>query len=1004
MELQLDGQILDLGTRKQRALLALLVINRRRTVSSDHIITALWGADAPSKRREDVWVYVSRIRRMLDPADEVLRREPGGYLLDIEETSVDAARFENLVNEGQRLLPEDPAAASLVLGEALSAWSGRAFEEFDTEDFAAAETTRLEESRLTALEMRIEADLAWRDTGHLIPEIEGLVTAYPLRANLTGCLMVALYRKGRQADALRTYSRFASRLGDEVGLEPPEHLKILEGEILLDNPALLPGAPDSLARLPEPIASFVGRETELSDITGLLDDHRLVVLTGPGGVGKSALALEAARRLALSHDSLALVDLTRAEQSGDILAVAAEALRVQHAAGDALNSILRRLADRRTLLVFDNCEPVAAQAAQAVVSLLQGAPGLRVIATSRVVLGIPGEPIIRLTPLSTVHNGDAERLLTARTSALPSASRNVIDAEAFHALCVKTGGLPLAVELAAAQLGTWSIEEVIEAMDRPLEALTFSDRIGPDHHRDMRANIAWSERLLPEETSMLLARLSVFRSSFAFAAVGPVAGFEPLAGDKVRHEMRRLVDASMVIARTGSPTRYHLLEPVRHYATRRLADLGESTVVAERHAIYFEEHFESLSRSIGFETDPNALRRARPDDENLLAALWWAITDDSARAANIAAVAIPFWRATGKIAEVLPAITAALEVSNIPKRTRAELLFRSAPLYQLDRAPAASREHLAELEAIARTVDDPEVSAWAALRRADAMTDNTDADEVIAVYNRAIESLRNAESEDITMALHNLGWYLYWCWNRVDEVEALVAQWMEVETSVERSDALSLSGWLALARGEPAGAARTITQVSTEYRRQGDHRMAALQMLPLSISSFQSGEVAEALRRIDVAVTASRETGAIPWLRNALMTRAYVHLAIQDHHAAAQDLIEVIETTGPVAGSDIAARLAHATASTLAVSDPEVAAALLAAAESLPGVQGMSRLTQLLVVPAFEKLVGSTESHLRNSLASEAFEPAWARGSAMDDIATVMLAHTSLNEALKAAR
>ena len=1001
LELRLDGRSLDLGTRKQRALLALLIINRRRTVSADRIIAALWSADAPSKRREDVWVYVSRIRKALDPVGNVLRREPGGYVLDIEESSVDAARFERLVAEGGRLLPEDPAAASLLLGEALAAWSGQAFEEFGTEDFAAAEIARLEEARLIALELRIEADLAWRDTGQLIPEIKGLVAEHPLRANLTGSLMLALYRRGRQADALRTYSRFASMLGDELGLDPPEDLKILEGEILLNNPALLPTA-TSTARLPEPIASFVGRETELSEVSRLLDDHRLVVLTGPGGVGKSALALEAARRLALRHDDVALVDLTRAEQSKEILAVVAEALTVHGVAGDDLNPILRRLGGRRVLLVFDNCERVAPQAAQTVVSLLQGAPGLRVIATSRVVLGIPGEPIIRLTPLNTERNGDAERLLADRTSALPSASQIGINPDSFHALCVKTGGIPLAIELAAAQLGTWSVDEVIEAMDRPLEALVVADRVGPDHHREMRANIAWSEQLLPSEATTLLARLSVFRSTFTFDAASSVTGFGPLTHHTFRHELRRLVDASMVMARAGSPTRYYLLEPVHHYAAMRLTDLDESDAVAERHSNYFDDHFESLSRSIDSGTEPGALSRARPDDENLLSALWWAIDQEDARAAHIATSAIPFWRATKGIAETLRAIDAALGVSNIPMRTRAELLFRSAPLYSLGRGADASQDRLKELESIAQSVDDAEVAAWADLRRADSMASDADTDEVVGMYNTAIESLRRIGSADVLIASHQLGWYLYWCWNRIEETEAAVTQWMDDATSLgqSQSEALSLSGWLALARTDVARAAGAFSQISDEFRRHGNHRMAALQTFPLAISSFQNGNAAEAVRRIDVAVAAIREFGAIPWLQISLMTRAYAHVALRNFGAAAENLAEVLERTKQTATSDVAAALAQATAATIAGSNPDSAVSLLAAAESLPEVLHMSRLTRVLVVPAFEKVAGSTESNLRSTLGSGAYELAWTRGTGMDTVATVALIRESLDKAV----
>jgi predicted ATPase len=567
---------------------------------------------------------------------------------------------------------------------------------------------------------------------------------------------------------------------------------------------------------------------------------------------------------------------------------------------------------------------------------------------------------------------------------------------------VKTGGIPLAIELAAAQLGTWSVEEVIEAMDRPLEALVVIDRVGPEHHREMRANIAWSERLLPSDATTLLARLSLFHSSFTFDAASSVAGFEPLTDHTFRHELRRLVDASMVMARAGSPTRYYLLEPIHHYAAMRLTDLGESNVVAERHSNFFADYFESLSRSIESGTKPGAMSRARPDDENLLSALWWAIDQEDTRAARIAISAIPFWRATKSLAETLPAIDAVLGVPNLPMRTHAELLFRATPLYRLGRGIAASQHRMLELESMAQGIDDPEVAAWVVLRRADALSGNSGPDEVIALYNEAIEALAKAGSEDVTMAMHNLGWYLYWSWDRLEETEAIVAQWMDVAMSlgVQRRGALSLSVWIALARGDVASTVGTITQLSTEYRDEGDHRMAALQMLPLAISSLQSGDVAEALRRIEVAVMASRETGAVPWLQNALLTRAYVNVAGEERAAAIEDLIEVAEMARHADPSDVAAALARATATTLAGSNPESAATLLAAAETLPQALHMSRLTRVLVVPALEKIVGGTQSGLRSTLDSGAYESAWKRGAGLDTVATVALARESLDEAL----
>lgn len=1005
LRIRVDGESLDLGTPKQRALLALLVINRRRTVAADRIIIALWGPDAPPQRRKDVWVYISRLRKSLGPVGEALRREPGGYVLDIDDAVVDSVAFEALVEEGRRLLPDDPAAASLVLGEALAAWSGSAYEEVATNDFAAAEIARLEEYRLLALETRIQADLAWRETDQLIPEIEGLAQAHPLRSDLTASLMIALYRRGRQVDALRAYDRYTKRLADETGLQPPEDLKILEEQILLDNPVVNPSNRTVRTGLPEPIASFVGREAELSEVSDLLMDHRLVTLTGPGGVGKSATAIEVARRLALNHDDVALVDLTRSEQSVEIMTVVAEALHVRVVAPDAVNQILDRLGSRKVLLIFDNCEPVAAKAAETIVMLLRGTPHLTVLATSRVVLEIQGEQIVRLAPMSTEHDGDAAQLLGTRIAALPSTVREAIGDDEFHALCVKTGGLPLSIELAAAQLGAWSAQEVIDALDQPLETLVVSDRVGPEHHSEMRASVAWSERLLPPLSQRLLARLSVFRSSFTFDAVSAVAGFEPLTDRSVRHEFRRLVDASTVIAQPGTPARYHLLEPVRQYAAIRLEDVGEASAMATRHLTYFADLFETLDHLIDSGTEAGALARARPDDANLHAAIWWAVGEGQADTAQrLASSAIPFWRATVSISDILPTIDAALGVSDSPSRARAELLFRSMPFYILSQGADAAMARLEDLDSTANDLSDPEVTAWLLLRRADATAGGGNSDQVVEMYSRAVESLRASGSRFALSALHQLGWYQYWCWDRWAETEVTVAIWHQTEESLDlpSPEPAVLNGWLALAQRNHEVAERIFGTVSTEFRRRADYRMASLQMLPLAINSLQRGEVAEAARRIDVAVAASRESGAIPWLQNTLMTRSYVRIALDDHRGAIADLLEAAATIGEGDESPVAASLALSAANAVGTSLPERAATLLGAAESLRYGHNMLRLVLLLVAPTMTELNGGTEPLVRDAIPAGSFDSAWKHGALLDAATTTALAIEALAEASRA--
>ena len=987
LQIRVDGQNRALGTRKQRALLALLVVNRRRSVPADHIIIALWGPDAPPRRREDVWVYVSRLRKSLGAMGHLLRRDPSGYVLDVDDDVIDSERYEALAEEGRQLVTDDPAAASLVLGEALAAWTGGAFEEFQGKEFVAAEVARLEESRLTVLEMRVQADLAWRDADLIIPEIEGLTMAHPLRVSLTESLMMALYRRGRQADALRAYDRYATHLADEVGLEPPEELRILEEQILLDNPASSGLAGNLHSGLPQRIASFVGREAELNEITKMISDQRLISIVGPGGVGKSALALEVARRLALSYEDAALVDITNPDTVGDIPSTVSEALRAPASRDTAMDSILTPPVNCKVILIFDNCEAASVEAAAAIVMLLQASAELRIIATSRVVLGIPGEQVVRLAPLSIRPNGETEQLLKERVSSHASPDLGAIDGDDLHILCVKTAGLPLAIELVAAQLDAWSVKEVISALDEPLTSLAVPERVGPPHHRDMWENISWSERLLPPLASTLLARISIFGPSFSFDAVAPVTAFPPLSDTTVRQEFQRLVNSSMVLSRPGSPGRYYLLDPVREYAAIRLAESSDAAQLSENHASYFATTFRELSSAFDHGTDSGALERARLDDEDLIAALNWTIdADRTLEAQEFAISAIPFWWSSARVPDILPILDRTLRLPGPADKARAELLFTAMPLYQLGRGARAGHELLVELEGVARDIEDPEVAAWTDLRRADAASAHDAPEEVVSLYQQAASSLREIGSTYEFTALHQLGWYQFRCWDRWADTEVTVAAWSDLTESLgsRNPGPVVLRGWLALAQGHTETAERTFVRVSTELRRQGDHRMAALQMLPRSIASLQSGNVLEAGRRIDVAVAAGREIGAVPWLQNALLTRSYVRVALDDREGATRDLIEVGRVMKPGDAPDVAPALAHAAATALMTTQPEAAVTLLSAASCLPSGNFTLRLTHLLVVPALADLLDATETSVRDAITPDAFGSAWKRGATMD--------------------
>ena len=271
-----DGHAVELGSFRQRALLALLLTAPNSVFSTDQIIDGLWGADGGIDKQNALWVYVSGLRKALEPNREkrsggsiLLTRAPG-YLVEVAPEEIDAVRFERMVAEGRALADVDPAAASLVLGEALALWRGRAFEDFTYESFAQTEIARLEELRLEAVEARIDADLKRGMSRELISELESLVRQHPLQERLTGQLMLALHRSARQADALRAYQLLKSRLGEELGIAPSSGLRKLEEQIVTGDEALEIAFHASRCRAPRPsqVSRSVGTNCASGSATG----------------------------------------------------------------------------------------------------------------------------------------------------------------------------------------------------------------------------------------------------------------------------------------------------------------------------------------------------------------------------------------------------------------------------------------------------------------------------------------------------------------------------------------------------------------------------------------------------------------------------------------------------------------------------------------------------------------------------------------------------------------
>lgn len=616
-----DGRLLPLGGFKQRELLALLLLGRNRVVSRDLLVDVLWGERPPASAANSIQIYVSKLRRLLGDGGsaKAIVTEPPGYRLSIPPGELDADRFERLISEGSEALGSGEAErAETTFAHALTLWHGTPFADFAAEPFAQAEIARLEQLRLRALEERIEAQSSLGRHAAVLAELPMLVDQYPLEERIRARLMVALYRSGRQADALAAYQDYRRLLADELGLEPSPDLREIERQILRQDPALVapatprsaefppaaPAAPAPAAleqtNLPLPPTPLIGREQELQEAGRLLRAHRLVTLTGPGGSGKTRIALQlAADAVGEFPDGVVWVPLQALRDPELVLPTIARAI----GAGETL---VEDRSDRRLLLVLDNFEQLLAAAPRIGVLAAQ-LPHLKLLVTSREPLHIAAEYEYPVAPL---REREAVELFIERASA---AKPDFTDDGAVVEICRRLDCLPLALELAAARVKALSASELLKRLDRRLPILTGGSRDAPERQRTLRATIGWSYELLAEDEQRAFARLAIFAGGCTLDAAEQVcqAGLDTVAA---------LIDKSL-LRRDGD--RYFMLETIGEYALERLEESGELDELRQRHADYYLEQARSVELLIRSPQAAGAIDRLEPEHDNLRAALQW---------------------------------------------------------------------------------------------------------------------------------------------------------------------------------------------------------------------------------------------------------------------------------------------------------------------------------------------------------------------------------------------
>ncbi|MBB5850282.1 BTAD domain-containing putative transcriptional regulator [Amycolatopsis umgeniensis] len=545
-----DGTLVRVPELKVRALLAALLLHEGRPVSTDRLLDSLWGEDQPGNPANTLQTKVSQLRRALGDR-ALVAYGPTGYSL--ASTAVDAVEFGTLFSAA--LASRDLRTRADLLTDALALWRGPAYADF-RDTFAYGSAVRLDEQRLTALEEQAEVRLALGEHQRLADELSELVARHPLRERLRAAHLRALYRAGRQSEALAGYTDLRERLADELGLDPGPDLMALHRAILNQDLGLPPVAVPFTSSLPAQVTSLIGREGEVARLHELLEEERLVTLTGPGGVGKTRLALAAASE-AVFPDGVWLVELAGSDGRVAELVAAVLGVRDETSAPPQVPvpEVADRLADalrtRRLLLVLDNCEHLIEEAAAVAATLLRAAPGVRVLATSREPLALPAETVFVVPPLDRAAAFD----LFAERAGVPLDAGDVHWAEA---VCARLDGLPLALELAAVRVRALGVRGVAERLDDRFRLLGGSSRGRPARQQTLRAVIDWSWEQLTEEQRAGMLALAVHPGGCTLEAAEAVGVDLDL--------LDQLVNRSMV---TGAP-RYRLLESVTAYCLERL--------------------------------------------------------------------------------------------------------------------------------------------------------------------------------------------------------------------------------------------------------------------------------------------------------------------------------------------------------------------------------------------------------------------------------------------------
>ncbi len=843
IEVAIDNKPVALGGAKQRSVLGVLAIRHGQVVSSDELIEEIWGDRLPSNPLNTLQYQIAQLRKLIedDPSNPqfLVTRSPG-YLLDPGMTSLDASSFDTLVRDARTALAEgDDVLAAEFVDEALTLWRGPALADFRYEDFAQSYAASLDDARLAAEELRIDISLSSGHHTEAIPRLTQLVSEHPLREGLWAQQMVALYRDGQQTEALRAYQNARSALGD-VGIDPSTELRTLEQQIIEQDPALdgpqQPAVPTQ-NNLPSAPNSLVGRDQAVTDILSTLASSRLVTLSGPGGSGKTRLAIEAAEQSLERFDGgVWFVPLDQIEEPLLVPAFVGRTVGMKERPDvDVADNIAATLGVRPVLLVLDNAEHIVDATAELTASLLTKCPNLVVLVTSQALLDVHGETVFNVEPLSLPGNTssifdrledvDAVSLFIERTVAAGTTPEEWDD-ESYAAaanIVAALDGMPLAIELAAARTRSMSLREIADGLNDRFDLLSRGPRDAPPRQRTLIGAMEWSVGLLTPTQQSALSRLSVCTGDFDAATATSITAMPP---QEVRDTLSVLVDRSL-LRRTddvAGVARFAMLETLRHYGVESMtsSDLSDAR---NAHLQAFASFVEQAAEGICGPDQMTWLTRINADYANIRAALAWSLESGNLDAGMLLGGRLGrYWDWTGRLKEADEWLTRLSEADKKERPGRASVLaWRSYLAWEFGETESA-RQLSDAAQVAALSSDDP-------LERGNVLSPKA----LIARSTGDLESARRASMEIISLG------------------DEFGGEWMAAW-------AASALATIALAAGDASVAEAHARDTITRFERLGDRRGTGWGLVACAQADLAQGELVAARDHARLALSASFDT------------------------------------------------------------------------------------------------------------------------------------------------